>query len=134
MALVREFWEEHVREDLPYDRTVLRDRQVFLLPPGAPDMAGLRVLRPGWWLGSLSSNRFEPSHALAMAMRGEQVSGTISLEVENPQISAYLRGEVLDIPGDGGWVIIAVGKYSLGWGKQMRGKVKNHYPHRLRSR
>ena len=132
VALVREFWQEHMREDLAYDRVVLRDRQVFLLPAEAPEMTGLRLLRPGWWLGSLSPNRFEPSHALALAMRGEQASRTISLEAENPLVSAYLRGEVLDIPGDAGWVTIAVGKYPLGWGKQIRGKVKNHYPHRLR--
>ena len=134
LGLAREFWREHVHEDLPHDRIVLRGHQVFLLPADGPEMTGLRVLRPGWWVGSLSPDRFEPSHALAMALRGEQVSRMIPLDVKSPEVLAYLRGEVLSIAGDAGWVIVAVDKYPLGWGKQIRGKVKNHYPHRLRWR
>jgi NOL1/NOP2/sun family putative RNA methylase len=134
LEAVDQFWRQHLGEAFPSERAIVRGEQVFLLPAAEIDLTGLRVLRPGWWIGGLRTNRFEPSHALAMAWPGGRAGRMLSFEVGSAQVSAYLRGEVLDIPGDVGWVIIAAGGYPLGWGKQIRGKVKNHYPHRLRGR
>ena len=47
--------------------------QLYLAPKGMPSVKGLKVLRPGLHLGTVKKNRMEPSHALALALKKEQV-------------------------------------------------------------
>ena len=47
--------------------------QLYLAPKGMPSVKGLKVLRPGLHLGTLKKNRLEPSHALALALKKEQM-------------------------------------------------------------
>ncbi|MBQ4504622.1 MAG: RsmF rRNA methyltransferase first C-terminal domain-containing protein, partial [Firmicutes bacterium] len=42
--------------------------QLYALHRDCPDLSGLTVMRPGLHLGTLKKGRFEPSHALALAM------------------------------------------------------------------
>jgi len=104
--------------------------QVFLLPDKAPDLSGLRVLRPGLHLGTLKKNRFEPNHALAMALSPADVKHHIALN--DIEIKKYLRGETLSTGGNRGWVLVTVHGFSLGWGKEVKGTLKNFYPKGLR--
>lgn len=107
--------------------------QIYLLPEEMPDFSGLKVLRPGLHLGTLKKNRLEPSHALALFLRPEQVKNTISLSADEPQLLDYLRGHTIsDEAGRKGWTLVCADGYSLGWAKASSGMLKNHYPKGLR--
>ena len=66
---------------------------IYCLPDRAPETTGLKVIHPGWWLGTLQKSRFTPSHALAMAIRADQATQIVPLQLGNQNQSAYLVGE-----------------------------------------
>ena len=106
--------------------------QLYRMPEGMPSIRNLKVLRPGLHLGTLKKNRFEPSHALALALRPDQVKHVCNLESDDPQVKAYLNGQTLNMDGEKGWYLVTVDGYSIGWGKLAGGILKNHYPKGLR--
>jgi NOL1/NOP2/fmu family ribosome biogenesis protein len=125
--------------------------QLYLMPKGMPALKGLKVLRPGLHLGTIKKNRFEPSHALALALKpdeavhtvdfvsGEMVScagedGVSEKSCFKPgnEIAAYLNGQSLPMDGEKGWYLVTVDGYSIGWAKLAGGMLKNHYPKGLR--
>ncbi len=124
------------------DSYVLFGDQLYLTPREMPEMAGLKVVRPGLHLGTLKKNRFEPSHALALALRPEQARISLRLKPQKGPVLRYLKGETLDLNsleggltsnGAGkGWVLVCAGDYSLGWAKLTGQIFKNHYPKGLR--
>lgn len=101
---------------------------VYLLPCGVHNLDGLKIERAGLQLGSCKKNRFEPSHALAMALRPQQARQAV--ELEEPK--RYLRGEAVTCGGQKGWTLVTVQGCSIGWGKAAQGVLKNHYPKGLR--
>ena len=103
-----------------------------MLPEGLPDLKGLRIIHWGWWLGSAKKNRFEPSHALAMGLKAEDVHQTLPLRFDDPDLDRYLRGEVLPASGSDGWVLVTVDGFPLGWSKRVLGRLKSHLPRWLR--
>jgi len=113
-------------------RLAMMGPHLYRPPPDLPDLSGLRVVRTGWWLGEVRPGRLEPSHALAMALRREEVHVTLDLSAEGPEVYAYLQGSRLRSPGEDGWLLVTLDGHVLGWGKRVRGVVKNHYPRRLR--
>jgi NOL1/NOP2/sun family putative RNA methylase len=135
-AVLEAFWQPLI--DLPLPETLLlRPREpqvaeVLASPPGAPDMSGLRSTLSGWRLGTLRKGRFEPSHALAMALRAQQVRQRLDEPIGSELVTRTMRGETFDTPGPDGWVLIAVEGFPVGWGKRSGGVVKNHYPKSLR--
>lgn len=112
--------------------------QLYLAPEDMPALRGLHVLRPGLHLGTLKKNRFEPSHALALALCPEEVHRCCAVcadrerEDNMPAAAAYLGGQTFPFSGEKGWYLITVDGYSLGWGKLAGGIMKNHYPRGLR--
>lgn len=122
--------------------------QLYLGQEDMPALKGLKVLRPGLHLGTLKKNRFEPSHALALALRKEQVVQYVDLSAGSRQVQQYLNGQTLILGEEGlcvrtgksgeivqnpkGWCLICTGGYSLGWGKLAGSVLKNHYPKGLR--
>lgn len=129
---VRKLYEGFSQENLCCrleGELVLFGEQLYLLPCGL-QMKGLKVLRPGLHLGTLKKNRFEPAHALALALRPEEVRCIQDLNME--QAKVYLRGETLEADGGKGWSLVLAEGYSLGWGKMAGGILKNHYPKGLR--
>ena len=124
------------------DSYVLFGDQLYLTPREMPEMAGLKVVRPGLHLGTLKKNRFEPSHALALALRPEQARISLRLKPQEGSVLRYLKGETLDLNsleggltsnGAGkGWVLVCAGDYSLGWAKLTGQIFKNHYSKGLR--
>lgn len=115
--------------------------ELYLEPAGIP-LAGLRVIRPGLHLGTVSKGRFTPSQALAEALRPEDAVRTWNIADgdagDSRDAAAYLRGESLPCdPSLKGWILVTVSdragaRYSLGWGKASGGILKNHYPKGLR--
>ncbi|HSF81527.1 MAG TPA: RsmF rRNA methyltransferase first C-terminal domain-containing protein [Anaerolineales bacterium] len=105
---------------------------LYQIPAQFPEMGSLRVLHPGWWLGTLKARRFEPSHALALGLRGEQARQVVALNAQEVRLQAYLGGEQIPAGAQDGWALILVDGYPLGWGKCSQGVVKNFYPKGLR--
>ena len=106
--------------------------QLYLIPRGMPAVKGLKVLRPGLHLGTVKKNRFEPSHALALALLPEEARHTVLLPSDGRRIRAYLNGETFPCEGEKGWYLVTVDGYGAGWGKLAGGIMKNHYPRGLR--
>ena len=134
-----DLWNTFVRDTfrevpLPDAPLTLRGEQLYALPEMLPDLTGLRTLRSGVWLGTLKKNRFEPSHSLALALTRGELSGarTLDFGAESPELRRYLQGDVLETPGQDGWLVVTVSGFALGWGRQNRGTLKNFYPKGLR--
>lgn len=106
--------------------------QLYLMPEDMPSIRNLKVLRPGLHLGTLKKNRFEPSHALALSLRPDDVMHECRLTSDGPEIRSYLNGQTLNMDGAKGWYLVTVDGYSIGWGKLAGGILKNHYPKGLR--
>ena len=106
-------------------------------PPGLPDLTGLRYLHAGWWLGELKGGergreRFEPSHALALAAQPLPVRRVARFSAGEPALAAYLGGETVTSAGEDGWTLVCVDGYGIGWAKRVGGRLKSHYPKGLR--
>lgn len=103
-------------------------------PAAGISMDGLRVLRAGLHLGTANRGRFEPSHALAMALGRDEVCRFIEFEGDSPQAYAWIRGESVSVDADRGkgWTLVFIDGCSIGWGKVNGGILKNHYPKGLR--
>ncbi len=110
-------------------------KQLFLLPGGCPDLDGLNVIRAGLHLGEQKKKRFEPNHALALALPAQAFRSTIAMTSKNGDWEAYLRGETLPAPaGFKGWAAVLIDGFPLGWVKAAGGLLKNYYPKGLRQR
>ena len=132
-GLFEEFWQGALDMELPAaERLQLVGSYLYWTPPEALDLGGLRAIHPGWWLGTLKKGRFEPSHALAMALRAAEARRRLDLQADEAASAAYLRGESLQSPGPDGWLLVCVEGFPLGWGKRVAGVVKNYYPKGLR--
>ena len=107
---------------------------VYCLPERSPDTGELKVIHPGWWLGTVQKNRFIPSHSLAMGIKVEHAKQSVPLQLGDQLITAFLAGESFTYAGENGWVLVTVDGYPLGWGKRVQNVVKNYYPRGLRRR
>ena len=126
-------WLEFRRHfGLPDDASyaIFRD-EVQHLEVGTPSIAGLKVLRAGAGVAHLQKDRLEPHHALSH-LEPTQLDLGLELELGDPRVAAYLRGEALESDGDAGWLTVRVAGLTLGWGKRVGRTVKNHYPKHLR--
>ena len=120
----------HLKTDIPKERIVEREERLYLLPDGIPSLSGLRILRSGLLLGEIKKNRFEPSQALACALKREEYDNVYSLSSEDEDVIRYLKCESIEIKDKNvkdGYVLICVDGYPLGWGKYNKGNFKNKY-------
>lgn len=110
--------------------------KLCIVPAEVPRLAGVKVVRAGLCLGEYKKNRFEPDHALALAMTKEDVKNYIIIK----DGAKFIRGESLSVADDviyrngekDGWCVVFVGSFSVGIGKIVGNSVKNHYPKGLR--
>ena len=116
-----------------YDKKYIniRGTYVYLVSKYMQEEKGLRIIRNGLLLGEIKKNRFEPSQALAMALKLSDYPNVINLDVKDERVVKYLKGETLDCDDftdvKDGWVLIGVSGYPLGCGKFKNGQVKNKY-------
>ena len=131
-----EFAEFKSRLGIPLsdDRIRVSDGKVYLLPER--EFAGasrkIRYLRNGLLLGEEKKKRFEPSQALAMALKACEFDNVISLPADDLRVERYLKGETLNFePGEinakDGFVLFCVSGFPLGWGKLSGNVMKNKY-------
>lgn len=127
------FQEENLKEKLLDDKEerLLRfGEQIYLMPENMMSVKGIKTLRPGLHLGTLKKNRFEPSHALALALCKDEAKR--SMELCEDDVKAYLGGQTLICDGGKGWHLMTYAGYSIGWGKLTGHVMKNHYPRGIR--
>jgi NOL1/NOP2/sun family putative RNA methylase len=107
----------------------LREDKLYLMPKGIPALKGLRIMRMGLFLGEMKKNRFEPSQALASALKREEYDQVLDLTAADSNTIKYLKGETIDIKGENqeGLNLLCVDGHPLGWGKLSAGVLKNKY-------
>ena len=123
-------WLDFAKElniPLPEGKALLFGQRLFWVPEAMPTLRGLKVERSGLELGEMKKGRFEPSHALALWLRG--CGRTASLD--SAQTARYMAGDVIPSPLRG-WTLVQTEGYSIGWGKGDGTVLKNHYPKGLR--
>lgn len=121
-----------VRMPLDQSRIQIKDTKVFWMPKGIGKCPGLRFLRSGLYMGELLKKRFEPSQAFAMVLKKEEYASVIDLPALDERILRYLKGETIEVEDkecarSGGWQLVCVDGYPLGWGKLIRGTLRNKY-------
>lgn len=99
---------------------------LYLMPEDI-DIDKIKVVLPGLHLGVCKKGRFEPSHALCLALAGSDFKRTYTVE----DTSKYYRGETLCCD-ENGWTAVLYDGYPIGWGKSTGGVLKNHFPKYLR--
>lgn len=133
----RELWRSFVESTLASDpaagaELAMFGEQLHALSPELPSTERVRTLRSGLWLGTPRRGRFEPSHALALALRARDSLRRLELEPQDPRLDRYLQGHPLPEPGAAGWLLVTVSGFPVGWGRRAQGIVKNAYPKGLR--
>lgn len=94
------------------------------------DLRGLRVLRCGLHLGTVSGSRFRPDHAWAVSQTPPALP-RIALDVR--QALRYQAGEAIQTDEKvSGWALPELNGLPLGFCKVSGGQMKNHYPKGLR--
>ncbi len=117
------------------ERIESKNGMLYYMPEQLPKMRGLRFLRSGLFLGEVKKKRFEPSQSLAMALKADEYKRILDLSAEDERVFRYLKGETLSLqekdltaPLDkGGWCLVCVDGFPLGWGKQTGMSLKNKY-------
>ena len=115
-----------VLQKAPDGRLALRKNALYLEPCDMPDLTGIRAPRTGLYLGDLKPGRFEPSQALALALRKEDVAFTLDFSRDGEDLRRYLAGESFHIDTQAsGYHLVCVDGYPLGFVKVAAGRLKN---------
>lgn len=131
--LVEKFWKTTFHEyPFPSGYYVTFADHLYLLPEEFPSIEGLKVERPGFYLGQMKRSHFQPSHALALASDPKNAKQVANFSADSEELHRYLQGETLPST-ENGWTLVAVDHFPIGWGKASGGYLKNHYPKWLRS-
>ncbi|MCG0277156.1 MAG: RsmB/NOP family class I SAM-dependent RNA methyltransferase [Thermanaeromonas sp.] len=139
--LYEEFCRHNLKELPATEGLIEKGGQIYRTPLPLEMWKGLKVVRPGWWLGRIYKGRFQPDHALALGIKAEKALRVKDLPLDSAELKAYLRGEWLeggfkDGPvGDAGeeWVLVTVGGFPLGWARSVAGGLKSLYPRHFRA-
>jgi 16S rRNA C967 or C1407 C5-methylase (RsmB/RsmF family)/NOL1/NOP2/fmu family ribosome biogenesis protein len=114
----------------PAGVTVVAER-AYRVPDEELAGAGVRLVRPGLLVGRVRPGRFEPAHALAMAVG--VAAARRCRRLDDAEAAAWVRGEALGHDGPDGWTVVGWNGWPLGWGRAAGGSLKNHYPKGLRT-
>lgn len=124
-CLFRSFEKEFLNTHLEGAFTEFGDK-LYLMPYNL-DIDKIKTELPGLFLGVCKKGRFEPSHALCLALEKEDFKNI--LETDQPE--KFFRGETL-CGKEKGWTGVMYNGFPIGWGKCSDGIVKNHFPKYLR--
>ncbi|WP_419891905.1 RsmB/NOP family class I SAM-dependent RNA methyltransferase [Paenibacillus xylanexedens] len=137
VAIYTQFVKEQLEIELIGETVCYGDR-VYQSSVGAARLEGLKVIRPGWFMGMIKNGRFVPSHPLACALNASEARRSVNLSSADGEAVRYLKGETLNIEEERvvlkadtvakGYVLVCVDGYAAGWGKWLDGVLKNEYP------
>lgn len=124
------FWTD-MNITLEKDRLMVKQEQIYYLPVNFNPQWKLRYLRTGLLLGEVKKGRFEPSQALAMALKKDDFASSISFTSEDERVVRYLKGETISLETEEivkkGWCLVCVDNFPLGWAKCTGTTLKNKY-------
>ncbi|MCR5153767.1 MAG: RsmB/NOP family class I SAM-dependent RNA methyltransferase [Lachnospiraceae bacterium] len=111
------------------DLMEIRDGRVYLMPEELPSLNGLRIMRQGLLLGEVKNERFEPSQALACALKAEEYDNIYNMPSTDEDVIRYLKCETITAKTEvkDGYVLVCVDGYPLGWAKAKNLELKNKY-------
>lgn len=128
---------ENLNRTFEEERIESRNGMLYYMPELMPKLRGLRFLRSGLFLGEVRKKRFEPSQSLAMALKACDFKRIVDLSSGDERVLRYLKGETLNLTdsdvreegnaGRGGWYLVCVDGFPLGWGKLTGLMLKNKY-------
>lgn len=121
----REFEKTALNSHLEGFFTAFGDK-IYLMPYNL-DIDKIKTVIPGLFLGTLKKGRFEPSHALCIALSKNDFKSTIDVT----DCRGYFAGETMPCDKKG-WTAVLYKNYPVGWGKASDGILKNHFPKYLR--
>lgn len=109
-----------------------RGGKVYMMPFEKEIAQGIKFLRCGLYMGELKKKRFEPSQSLALWEGVRNFAHCLNLEVEDPRIESYMRGENLQLTEqeagtENGFYLVKISGYPLGFGKKVGEILKNKY-------
>ncbi|HEK9097292.1 RsmF rRNA methyltransferase first C-terminal domain-containing protein [Streptococcus equi] len=131
LRLWQDFEKNHLNITLSGLLQVFGDR-LYLLPDGLPCLRSLKIARNGLELGTFKKKRFEPSYALGLALRPEEVS--LSVEIDEEDFITYASGNTITLPESYAtdWYQLVINGNGLGFAKIVGPTLKNSFPKGLR--
>ena len=129
VKIYKDFEKQYLNIELDGGFCLFGER-LYLKPVGV-DIDKIKVIRCGLLLGECRKNRFEPSHALALALEKSDFKNCINLELTSGDLKKYLHGDVISCDKSGWCAVLAEG-CPVGWGKASGGVLKNHFPKKFR--
>ncbi len=106
------------------------DDRYYFCKDSSLDFDKVRTISSGLYLGCLKKDRFEPSNALALALKKEEFVNVIDLNSDDSRVIKYLKGETIeakDFELKNDYCLICVSGHPLGFAKVNKGILKNKY-------
>ena len=123
---------KEIFHELPKGNYITVNDKLYIMPEDTPDFKGLGIIRSGILAGEFVKKRFEPSHALFMSSKAENIKRV--LELDDIRIKEFLSGMEIDSDCQNGYTAVTYKGIVTGFGKTSNGRLKNKYPKGLRSK
>ena len=95
------------------------------------DIDRLKIVSVGVYLGEVKKNNFVPSWHLAHCLKSSDAK--FVQELTDFEAKKYIAGEEIETTNNG-WTLLTYENLPLSFGKAVDGKMKNHYPKKLRKK
>ena len=129
--ILNNFWDEQFTCPMWTEPVVCGE--LVYLPTEQPN---LPIICSGIPVGTVKGARFEPEHALYMALAAKDIRNICRFAPNDPVLDRYLAGEEIPWDAEKGYGAVCVGEETfctpLGFGKASGGVLKNKYPKGLR--
>ncbi|MDO4343503.1 MAG: RsmB/NOP family class I SAM-dependent RNA methyltransferase [Eubacteriales bacterium] len=127
-----QFQEEFLCVDFSSWQFAMAEERLYALPAAAEIKHQIRYLRTGLLLGECRNHRFEPSQALAMFLKKEDVRHAVSFSPTDERVLRYLKGETVALENHEardkkGWILVCTDDFPLGWARCINGDLRNKY-------
>ncbi len=130
MQDLKSFYEFLGNLNIVYDRSrfYVKDLYIYYLPEGSMLDKSIHYIRTGLLMGRVRNDRFEPSQALAMALKAGDWKNPLCLRQDDERVLRYLKGETIVADDEAeGYRLICADGHPLGWVKQSGSRCKNKY-------
>ncbi|MBU9787955.1 RsmF rRNA methyltransferase first C-terminal domain-containing protein [Lentilactobacillus sp. IMAU92037] len=131
----QQLWQAFKKETLnsaSFGRLVSFKDDLYAVPEITPNLDGIKIVRLGLKLGTFKKKRFEPSYALALALKPSELKHTININDED--WAKYVHGDTFQVDRElmKGWYQIVCEDLPVGFVKVVNGTAKNFFPKGLR--
>ena len=128
--IFKAFCEENLKQyQHILDNSIYNNGNIYYVANKQLAESGVNLVNCGVVLGEIVKNRFEPNHNMASSF-GDYFNKFLNLD--DNEVAKFLKGETVDCYLEG-YVLIGYKGSSLGFGKGVKGVLKNHYPKGLRN-